>query len=311
MEQLNSQIKLYVKRSFSEKMNASFDFIKENWKVLFKYITFLLLPLSLLQAISINSFMGAYMEIVPLAGKQSQADILAILPALTAKYAFLIFFIWIGMIILTSLIYALMKSYNEREGRLVGITLKELRPLLIGNIGRTIKLTLFIGLLLSIFSVIIVTIAVLLPLTLAITIPLYLVMMVPIALFAPVYLFEKISLMGAFKKTFRLGFATWGGIFAILFIMSLIISILQGVVGTPWMVAFTVKYIFSLSETGQVADVSIGYDLVLYLFAILQCFGLYLASSLQLIGLAYQYGHASEVVDSISVESDIDNFEKL
>jgi len=27
--------------------------------------------------------------------------------------------------------------------------------------------------------------------------------------------------------------------------------------------------------------------------------------------VAYQYGHASEVVDSVTVESDIDNFDKL
>ena len=30
-----------------------------------------------------------------------------------------------------------------------------------------------------------------------------------------------------------------------------------------------------------------------------------------IVGLVYQYGHASEVVDSITVESDIDNFDKL
>ena len=29
------------------------------------------------------------------------------------------------------------------------------------------------------------------------------------------------------------------------------------------------------------------------------------------VGMAYQYGHASEVVDSVTVESDIDNFDKL
>ena len=29
------------------------------------------------------------------------------------------------------------------------------------------------------------------------------------------------------------------------------------------------------------------------------------------VGMAYQYGHASEVVDSVTVESDIDNFDNL
>ena len=30
-----------------------------------------------------------------------------------------------------------------------------------------------------------------------------------------------------------------------------------------------------------------------------------------LVGLAYQYGHASEKLDNVTVESDIDNFDKL
>lgn len=36
-----------------------------------------------------------------------------------------------------------------------------------------------------------------------------------------------------------------------------------------------------------------------------------LSAIFTVVGLVYQYGHASEVVDSITVESDIDNFDKL
>ena len=49
----------------------------------------------------------------------------------------------------------------------------------------------------------------------------------------------------------------------------------------------------------------------LYLMGILQAFGMYLSIIFTIIGLAYQYGHASEVVDSVSVEEDIDNFDNL
>ena len=47
METEKPKIALYVKRSFGEKFNASFDFIKENWKLMLKYATYLLLPLVL------------------------------------------------------------------------------------------------------------------------------------------------------------------------------------------------------------------------------------------------------------------------
>ena len=45
MESQKPKIAMYVKRPFGEKLNASFDFLKENWKLLLKFITYLLLPL--------------------------------------------------------------------------------------------------------------------------------------------------------------------------------------------------------------------------------------------------------------------------
>ncbi len=50
MESQKPKIAMYVKRPFGEKLNASFDFIKENWKQLFKYSTYLILPICLIQA---------------------------------------------------------------------------------------------------------------------------------------------------------------------------------------------------------------------------------------------------------------------
>ena len=45
MESQKPKIAMYVKRPFGEKLNASFDFLKENWKLLLKFITYLLLQI--------------------------------------------------------------------------------------------------------------------------------------------------------------------------------------------------------------------------------------------------------------------------
>ena len=50
MESQKPKIAMYVKRPFGEKLNASFDFLKENWKLLLRFTTYLLLPLCLIQA---------------------------------------------------------------------------------------------------------------------------------------------------------------------------------------------------------------------------------------------------------------------
>ena len=60
MESQKPKIAMYVKRPFGEKLNASFDFIKENWKQLFKYSTYLILPICLIQAANFSGLNGEY-----------------------------------------------------------------------------------------------------------------------------------------------------------------------------------------------------------------------------------------------------------
>ena len=63
MESQKPKIAMYVKRPFGEKLNASFDFIKENWKQLFKYSTYLILPICLIQAANFSGLMGSMTDL--------------------------------------------------------------------------------------------------------------------------------------------------------------------------------------------------------------------------------------------------------
>lgn len=310
MESQKPKITMYVKRPFGEKMNASFDFIKENWKPLFKFTIYLILPLCLLQALSLNGLIRGVSGLM--IAQQMGSNPFATLGGMffLSYGAYFLLYI-IGTILLSSLVYALIMTYNEREDRLLNITLKELKPLLFQNIKRLLRLTLVgIGLVI-VLGIIITVMGMLSYFTLILTIPLTIAFTVPLALLAPIYLLEKVTVIQAFEKTFRLGFATWGGVFLISLVMGIIANILQGVTMMPWYIATMVKTFFSMSDTGSAATVSVGYSFMLYLLAIIQIFGAYLSMIFSLIGMVYQYGHASEVVDSVSIESDIDNFDKL
>ena len=57
MEFKTKKIALYKVRNFSEKFDDTFAFVRENWKVIFKYLTYLILPVCLLQAIALNGYM--------------------------------------------------------------------------------------------------------------------------------------------------------------------------------------------------------------------------------------------------------------
>ena len=305
MESQKPKIAMYVKRPFGEKLNASFDFIKENWKQLFKYSTYLILPICLIQAANFSGLMGSMTDITAMqaSGGISDNPLAALGPSFALNYAGVIFFSCLGALLMTSLIYAMVRLYNEREERLNGVVFGDIKSLLLRNVKRLFLMGIACSFLFIFAVIFIVLLAVLTPFTLILTIPLLFAFMVPLALMAPIYLFEDISLGEAFAKTFRLGFATWGGVFLILIVMGIIASVLQGIVSIPWYVIYIVKMIFTMSDGGATSS-SVGLNFAQYLFSILMLYGSYLSAIFGIVGLVYQYGHASEVVDSITVESD-------
>ena len=142
MESQKPKVAMYVKRSFGDKLNASFDFIKENWKILLKFTTYLLLPVSLIQALSLNGLMGGAFAMTAMSKTATVPDTASLLGFMSYYGLYMIVFM-IGSILLTSMIYALIRTYNEREERLEGITLGILKPLLFRNIKRLLVMTLF------------------------------------------------------------------------------------------------------------------------------------------------------------------------
>lgn len=310
METQKPKIALYVKRSFGEKLTATFGFVNENWKVLLKYTTYLILPLCLIQGLSMKSFMQSYMGVVASAGNGiSSYDDLAY--TLGGSYGALILLSMIGGLILTSLVYGLIKLYNEREERLAGVTFADLKPLLFSNAKRLLILWLFMTAIVFGAVVVMALLIVITPWTMLLTIPFLIACIFPLTLLPSIYLFENIGVWQAFLKTFRLGFATWGGIFGVTFVTGFIANVVQGVLSIPYMVVMVVGVALTTSGMQTEMTTSAGFGFMNYLFAVLMTFGIYLSMIFTMLGLVYQYGHACEVMDSVSVEEDISRFEQL
>lgn len=311
MDSQKPKIAMYVQRSFGDKLTAAFNFFNENWKILLKYSIYFILPICIVQALCMNTFMGGYTNLITSASR-GQGDVLDYLGvSFWLSYGFLILFSAIGGLVMFSLVYALVKIYNAREERLVGLTFADLKPVLMRCMGRLFLMGLFLtGVFILFFTIMGVLIA-LTPFTLLLTIPLLIAVMIPLCLFPPIYLFEEIDLWGAFTKSLRVGFATWGGIFGISFVMSFISNVLYGVAAIPWYVVFMIGMVFSVSDAQSTMTSSMGYSVMMYLFGIIMLFGIYVSSIFPILGMAYQYGHSSEKMEHISIVDDIDKFEQL
>jgi len=194
MESQKPKIAMYVKRPFGEKLNASFDFIKENWKQLFKYSTYLILPICLIQAANFSGLMGSMTDLSAMqtSGGIGENPLAALGPSFALNYAGVIFFLCLGGLLLTSLIYAMVRLYNEREERLNGIVFGDIKPLLLRNVKRLFLMGIACGFLFLFAVILVVLLAVLTPFTLILTIPLLFAFMIPLVLMSPIYLCKDI-----------------------------------------------------------------------------------------------------------------------
>ena len=292
------RIPLYKVRQFGEKINDTFSFVSENFKPLFKYVTYFMLPLALLMALAMNGYMDGVLQ----TARNPEAMSAGVIANFAVGYGGIILLSLLMGIILPALIYAMMRIYSERENGLKNLTWQELKPTMMHLLKRNTKLMLaflFFGLLLfAVFGVLV-----------AIS-----VATVPFSLASPIYLFEEdMTIIGALKKAFRLGMRTWWGIFGVTLVLYIIIGIVSGVISMPWYIATMAKTFFGLEGEGAEDSFVNGtmFSFITYLLGVVQAWVGYLCYSVPVIGMAYQYGHASEKVDHVTVATDIEQFETL
>lgn len=308
-------IPLYKVRSFGEKISDTFSFISENFRTLLKYITYFFLPLCLFQALAFNGLLGDYFsavsQIMGKGGDVGNDMPFSSMSSLIAYALASVIFYTVGSALLFSLLYTLMRLYEQRDNRLRDVLFNEMWPLMTRNMKRAVVLILS-GILLGVVLIaIVVLMALVTPVLAVVGYILVLVVLLPCSLAAPVYLFEELNVIDAFVKAFRLGFKTWGGIFGVMIVLTLIASVLQMITMLPWEFAMIFKGFFSLQNAEEGFTSSVGYSFLTYILGVIQCFGAYLTYTILFVGIAYQYGHACEKIDHVTVQDDIDHFENL
>ena len=308
MNQERPLIKLYRTRTFGEKMSDTFDFVRENWRPMLKYLTYLLLPLALVQSFTTSNYMTGYMSF---ANKLDTTDLDAMLPWLSSMGLTMLFSI-IAMLLVCALTYTMMQLYEQRPNRLQGITFGELSPGILKKSGQQIVMMIFIGIVLSIVGAAIILPLVLINPAMGFLGALLLFLLLPLTMLAsPIYMFENISVVRALLKSIRLGWKTWAGIVAVITVLYILVAILEGVVSIPWYVMITLKNIFSVQNSEPAFISSFGYTAIQYVLGVISNFCGSCLSSLVGLGIAYQYGHACDKVDGVTVDRDIENFESL
>ena len=303
---VHEKIELFKKKSFGEKLNATFDFVRENFRPLLKYLTYLLLPLSLVGAFGLQGFMSNYMSIISMQAAGVSPDDALIAIGIMSRLLLYVLLFMLMALLTSSLVCALIRLYEERAEGLQGITFSDIKPLLLRNMGRSLLMMLGFVLLYIVAVAILVALALLTPWTLLLTLPALIACLFPLYYWMPAYMIEDNSFFGSLAKAFRLGFPTWGGIFGVMFVIGLLVNIISTVVMLPFIIVFLVKSLLFVSEEG--GDY-VWIDYVGYLLSVFTLYATMVLSSLSLIAISYQYGHACDKIDGVSMDHDIDDFD--
>lgn len=311
------KIELYQNRSFGQKLSATFDFLRENYKLWLKACFYLILPLCLVQAFSFDMMFSTLMPFYAdaLGGMGGFTPSEGLLVRLGLSYFGYFVCISVGSFLLSSICYAMMKYYRTSPTRLHNTTMKDLKPLIIQSMKRAFLLGLLLvgGWFLILILVVIFSAMTSLYALFVILVLATVVFIIPLSMAMPVYIFEDDeSAWGAVRRSISLGFHSFWSLLGLMIVVGLLANVLQTVTTLPWYISFLVKVVLTSSDAGQetFANSPI-YNFIGYLLSVFMNFGMYLTMSLSTIALAYHYGSVAEEVDGLSVVDDIENFEQL
>ena len=317
---IRPRIDLYVRRSFSEKLSATFDFISENIRPLFRYLSAFLLPLCIVGGVCYTTLMGQVARQASHAS--SELDLLV---GLGTNYLVLMAVSLLSAAVLSGVVYTLMQLYWARPNRLADISYAEMKPRLWHNFRRSlwclvvmgvISLVLFVGAMVGggmligatdgALQVVMTTLVVVFFVALC-------VVALPCGLIMPSYIFTADALWPSVKRAVRLGFRVWGGLLGMLIVLYMIITLVSYALAIPFM-ALTMLSTFAAiaPSTSDLAFTSTTwFTLASYLSGALFLYGMYMAMSVMMVGLGFYYGHAAEKVDGVSMDEAVDKFDTL
>lgn len=310
------RINLYASRSIGETLSATFDFVTQNFVPLIKFLSAFLLPVSALMGLSYQSMFSslAHIHIVDI------NDETALILSVVMGYVPVFVLCLIGALLTVAVTYTLMQKYQQRDNLLKGLTLSEIKPLLKHNLWRVFKMLLLLTLIGMVAFVVLVLVA-----TMIMSIGskfeaflflLYMAMLaiaLPLGLVLPMCVFEpELSLFSCVKKALRLGFKTWGTLFVVMLVITMLVQIVSFILMIPFLFTTMTTMFFEIDST-QYASLaytsSAWFSVLTFASSLLFCFGLLLMSALSFVAFAFCYGRAADKVEGVSVKNAVQNFD--
>jgi len=297
---MSSKIEFYKNRSIGDRFSVAFDFLKQNWKALYKNILIGGLPLAIIMGYLIAQVSGVRPVNV--------SDLSRFL----LFYALLIIVSFVTNIYLSSMTGAALFHYDRDQlsettvwndlkdtffrfaGKTALISILVIIPIIIiavifaAILGFSVGFTMGgsnVGAILLGFLIILFLFGIIIALAPSLSISYY-----------PAYFSGKTSIESIIIA-FKLGFKNWGSLFVALLLAGIVILVVSIVFSLPYEVV-------TLFSQGRLSILS-------YILSTLSAIGTLLTTPIIIVIFAFQYFSIVEREEGVSLQSQINEFENL
>jgi len=287
------KIVFYRIRNFSQKLNATIEFIRQNIKPLGKSIIYILGPMAILNGLLFSQYIDFMF------GNMSNSDPVNV----QNPFAFIANPSYIGFLFLSSfsallnfaIIFNFMKIYQKKFPEEISVTevlnasWKDILPLLVLGIMATIIIVF------GMFAFVIPGI--------------YLAVVFSLSL--PILFFERGGIFEAIGRSFKLIRGKWWSTFGLLIVASVLMYAVSMIFILPFYVFYFLSIFTLVEQTGFSADISSwwfqgGMTLsVMFMFL-----GSFLTYSIPMVALSFQYFNLVERRESVGLMGEIEQLDK-
>jgi len=296
-----NKIEFYMNRDLGERFSASAEFIRQNWKVMYKIILIVAIPLALLQGYYQQHYMSAYLRSISQIVSGGDASMVRELYTSSGMWIYLLISL-LSALVLSAMSGAIMSRYEE--GLLnEETTLSDLGDKIVSNMGKL----LMIGLAMILLGIVAIFALVLIIMVMSKISGFFTVLVAIFAVFSIVpaiylvrfpALFQEASPMESIKDGLRLGFKGWGTTM----LMIIIIAVAAYVVTLIFSLPFAIWNAFNIGNEPGILS---------YSLSGISWLGKAFVTPLTFVFFAFQYFAVVDKVDGISLQSKVEEFDNL
>ncbi|QOI96432.1 MAG: hypothetical protein HRU69_02570 [Flammeovirgaceae bacterium] len=294
-------------RDFSKKLNATFEFIKQNIKPLTRCLLYIAGPPMLIGSILAGKLYTGYFDFVMgFSRNQGNPEMMVdylTSPILWIQIAGAILLMLASFVVIVSVVNNYMLEYEATKSN--NITVEAIWERVRNTLPMYFGTTLLYWLLLMAGYILIVLIiagagflSVFLGVIVGIvTVLAFIYMLVALSLIFVVRTWEKTSFFEAVSRCFTLVKDKWWSTFGLLLVASIIQSTIASAFLIPWYINFFISMMHSL-EGGPVAEPSFISELINNVFMTLYFIVSFLLYAIPLLALAFQYFNLVELKEA-------------